>query len=249
MNQLLVIEDDPNIRESLAEMLDLHGFEVMLAENGKAGLRLASQNLPGLIITDIMMPEMDGFEMLSSLRKQQRTELVPVIVLTAKVELESKLKGLELGADDYLTKPFEFRELHLKINNLLQTRKKIMQFFLAKPEKPTAISQDATFLKKLWLLLDEHLENAEITIEFIARQLFMSPSTFQRRVKKLTGKSPIQVINEYKLKKAHNMIRINFGNLSEIANRSGFNSLSYFSASYKEYFGKSPSEDFPEEVH
>lgn len=246
---MLVIEDDLNIRESLAEMLDLHGFEVLLAENGRTGLRLAMENLPGLIITDIMMPEMNGFEMLSSLRKQQQTELVPVIVLTAKVELESKLKGLELGADDYLTKPFAFRELHLKINNLLQTRRKIMQSSHIKSEKPTAISQEAIFLKKLWLLLDENLEKANVTIDFVAKRLFMSPSTFQRRVKKITGKSPIQVINEYKLKRAHNMIQINYGNLSEIASRSGFNSLSYFSTSYKEYFGKNPSEDFPEGVH
>ena len=147
VERLLVIEDDLNIRESLAEMLDLHGFEVLLAENGRTGLRLAMENLPGLIITDIMMPEMNGFEMLSSLRKQQQTELVPVIVLTAKVELESKLKGLELGADDYLTKPFAFRELHLKINNLLQTREKNHAIFLTSNPK-----NQLRFLRRLFFL-------------------------------------------------------------------------------------------------
>ena len=167
--------------------------------------------------------------------------------MTAKVELESKLRGLEIGADDYITKPFEFKELALKISNLLRTRKKLIsKTGPANSSEP--VSQDSIFIKKLNLLLNEQLDNSKLRIESVAFQLNLSLSTFQRKLKNITGKSPNQYIKEHRLLRARTMINVNYGNLSEIARQTGFGSLSYFSKAYKDFFGTTPSDDYPEKI-
>lgn len=243
---ILLVEDEQAIRESLSEMLEISGHDVISAINGKDGLQLLETNTPDIIITDVMMPEMDGFDFLKAIRKTGNHNMVPVIMLTAKVDIDSKLHGLELGADDYITKPFEFRELNLKINNILKSRERI--FELATQEDSfdkKIISQEEIFLKKFRLLLEESLGKEELNVSFLANHLNMSSSTLQRRVQKVIGKPTIQVIKEYKLASAQRMIKGNYGTLSEIAYKTGFKSLAYFSASYKDHFGKSPKEDLP----
>jgi DNA-binding response OmpR family regulator len=244
--KILIVEDEPAIRESLAEMLEIKNYLVIVAKNGIDGLKAVHEQNPDLIISDVMMPEMDGFEFLKEIRSNSATSLIPIIMLTAKIELESRLHGLELGADDYLTKPFEFRELQLKIHNLLFSRAKLVNKLSPNLGQQDFFSQDELFLKKLNLLLENRIEDSKLRTDELAIQLHMSLSTFNRRIKNVIGKSPNQYLREFRLKRARAMIRLNYGNLSEIAGKTGFSSLSYFSTSYKQYFGENPKDAFVE---
>ena len=241
--RILIVEDDEALKESISDMLEIKGYDVSTAQNGLLGINAVKEKKPDLIISDVMMPEMDGFEMLKEIKMNPDMDLIPIIMLTAKVELESKLKGLELGADDYLTKPFEFRELNLKIHNLLQSREKLVRKIVTTPQKFVVASQDDIFLNKLNLLLNEQLNNPKLLTESIASQLNMSLSTFNRRLQKITGKSPNQYLKEFRLNRAKEMIQLNYGNISEIANKTGYSSIAYFSSSYKDFFGNNPTED------
>jgi len=241
-HHILIVEDEKAIRESLQDMLEINGYVVAIAENGLEGLKSIQEQKPNLIISDVMMPFMDGFELLRVMKSSFETELIPIIMLTAKVELESKLYGLELGADDYITKPFEFRELNLKINNLLVKHKKLTDNI---NRGVKATSQDVVFIKKLHLLLDEQIDNSKLSIDIIASQLNMSISTFSRWHKKIIKSSPNQYLKEYRLNRAKEMIQLNYGNVSEIALKTGFSSLSYFSTVYTDFFGINPSDDYP----
>lgn len=242
--RILVVEDEVLIRESIMDMLEMNDFIPVPAKNGSVAMEIIRSEKPDLILSDLMMPVMDGFELIRQVRANRETELIPFIMITAKVDLESKLEGLELGVDDYITKPFEFRELLLKITNFLTARDKLLQRNLVQPDGPGFYSSESVLLNKLRLTLEEHLEHENISIDFLCKQLYMSPATLNRRIRNLTGKSPGQIVKEFKLKKARNMILMNFGSLSEIAVKSGFNSLSYFSSAYKEFYGCSPNEDF-----
>ena len=242
---ILVVEDDFFIRNSLVDLLETCGYNVSEAENGVQGYKSIEESTPDIVISDVMMPKMDGFELLKKIRDNAKIQWVPVIMVTAKVDLESKLQGLEMGADDYITKPFEFRELQLKIRRLLRKEKRFNEQLELEPNEQAISSSDQIFLKKLKFILEENIGDSKLPVEFIANQLYMSPSTLQRRVKKLTGKPTVQLIKEYKLKKAKEMIRANYGTLSEIAYKAGFNSLAYFSTSYKDFFGKTPKEHLP----
>ena len=244
--KVLLIEDDYGVRESLADMLEMNGFDVLQADNGLTGFRMLENHEPDIVISDVMMPMMSGFDVLRKAKSNPKTELTPILLLTAKVDLDSKLRGLEYGANDYLTKPFEYRELLLKITNTLNQYDKIKSKAKEEPRLSKDESTDEVFMNKVHLLLEEYLEQQDLKMDDIADKLNMSPSTLQRRVKKVTGLSPVKYINEYRLKKARNMIKINYGNLSEIAEKTGFGSISYFSTSYKNFFGNNPKSDFPE---
>lgn len=244
--KVLLIEDDYGVRESLADMLEMNGFDVLQADNGLTGFRMLENHEPDIVISDVMMPMMSGFDVLRKAKSNPKTELTPILLLTAKVDLESKLRGLEYGANDYLTKPFEYRELLLKITNTLDQYDKIKSKAKEEPRLSKNASTDEIFMNKVHLLLEEYIEQQDLKMDDIADKLNISPSTLQRRVKKVTGLSPVKYINEYRLKKARNMIKINYGNLSEIAEKTGFGSISYFSTSYKNFFGNNPKSDFPE---
>lgn len=239
---ILIVEDDTSIRESIVDMLEINGFEVISTENGKAGWDSIVKSSPSLILSDLMMPVMNGYELLEKVRKNSSTELIPFIMVTAKVDIESKLHGLELGADDYITKPFEFKELMLKITNLVEIRTKVMQRFHIDPGQLNLDSEEKVFMNKLRFILEEHIDQSDISIDFLCDHLYVSSATLNRKIKKITGKSPNVVIKEFRLKRAKDMIQLNYGSLSEIAAKTGFNSLSYFSSSYKDFFGCSPNE-------
>lgn len=242
---ILTVEDDIAIGETLTVLLEKYGFDSILAKDGSEGLSMIDAEKPDLVITDVMMGGMNGFELLAEIRRRPGTELLPVIMLTAKIDLRSRLHGLELGADDYLTKPFEFQELYLKISNLLNTRIKIQQSPEATRHKGFEKSEKEAFLNKLESIVDERMEAQDLKINVIADLLNMSLSTFQRKIKKFTGKSAVSWLNDYKLTRARKLIRLGYGTLSEIATKCGFKSLSYFSTSYKQFFGRNPSSDYP----
>ena len=218
----------------------MSGYQTFCAKDGIEGLSMAQKLIPDLIICDVMMPNMDGFECLQKLKETRELELIPVFMLTARVEIEAKLKGLELGADDYITKPFEFKELSLKLSNKINNRKKLIESLT---DKKPIFSQDHIFLKKLNLIIDENIHNSKFKVADLANLLNMSISTLNRHVKQTTDKSPNQLINEYRMNLAKKMIQNNHGTLSEIAYKVGFSSISYFSFAYKEHYGISPSDE------
>ena len=242
MITVLIVEDEASLQDSLSDMLAINGYGVVTANNGQEGLQQLQAHNVDLVLCDIMMPVMDGYEFVKHVRANAASEVLPVIFLTARVEFESKLKGLELGADDYITKPFAFRELSLKIRNLVHRQRKLVGEPVG-AETPNTISQeDALFLKKLDLLLSEQLHIVNMSTSDVASMLNMSLSTFSRKLKKASGKVPNQYIRTFRLERARQMMHVGYGNLSEIAAASGFSSLSYFSTCYKEHFGVSPSD-------
>lgn len=243
--EILIVEDEDSLRVSLSDMLEFAGFRVRTARNGAEGWQTVQSQHPDLILSDIMMPELDGYGLLRKIRSNEETSLIPMMMITAKVEVESKLHGLELGADDYITKPFEFKELRLRATNLLKTREKLLQAAYREPDKIKFSSQDVVFMKKLNFLLEEQMAKPSLSTQTIAEQMHMSLSTMSRKLRKITGQSPNQFTREYRLKRARDMVKLDYGTLSEIAHKTGFNSLSYFSRSYKDFFGHNPGSEKP----
>ena len=187
------------------------------------------------------MPEMDGFELLRAVRMNSDMEFLPVILLTAKVGLEDKLNGLELGANDYLTKPFEIKELIARIKSHVELKRNLVSKMLLEPNQIKVESEEDMFMKKVKMILEEKLSDTNLEIDIIADKLFISRSTLQKKIKKITGKNITTFIREYRLKRAKALIIAGYGNISEVAIKTGFNSVSYFSVSYKDYFGIPPT--------
>lgn len=239
--RILLVEDEVNVRETVAEVLRIKGFFVLLADTGKKALEVLKRNTVDLIVSDIMMPEMDGYEFLEELRKRPDTELIPVIFVTAKVDLDDRLKGLERGVNDYITKPFEIKELIARINNLVAERKRLIKRAISEPDAIQVDSEDEVFLKKIKMILEEYISVPELGVDLMAEQLNMSRSTLQKKIKKITNKSVTQFVREFRLKRAKYLLTEGHGNISEVSRKTGFNSVSYFSSSYKNYFGKSPT--------
>lgn len=241
MDRILLVEDEGDIRENLAELFENRSFTVFTAENGNIGYEKAREIIPDLIISDVIMPVMDGFEMLDAIKKDPRTMHLPVILLTAKGMLESKVKGLEIGADDYVTKPFEFEELMARAKSAITNRKRVLQKLKISPTEQDVESKDDVFLRKVIQAVEKNIDNFNFSIDDLAREIGYSRSSIQKKIKSLTGKTTSQLIREFRLEKARQLIQQDSGFLSEIAMAVGFNSLSYFSNSYKEYFGVPPS--------
>jgi signal transduction histidine kinase/DNA-binding response OmpR family regulator len=242
---LLIVEDNKDVVEYLVTILENH-YRIELAPNGKAGLEKAIEIVPDIILTDIMMPQMDGFEMLNLLKNDILTDHIPVVVLTARGDFPSKLTGLETGADHYLVKPFSEKELLLKLNNLLEARRKMQQKLGILPSislKGNAqYEQEVQFMLRINILLDEHLPDEGFGIKDICSSLNMSRPQLYRKFAALTDKSIGRYIRSYRLHKAKAMIENQGKNVTEAALETGFKNLSHFSASFREEFGYPPSE-------
>ena len=193
-----------------------------------------------------MMPGMDGFALCEKLKNDERTSHIPVILLTARASGESKLQGLQQGADDYITKPFDMRELHARIRNLIAQRQQLRLRFsreaLLRPEELSIPSMDVAFLNRIREAVVRNLENAEFGVEDLARSVGLSSSQLRRKLQALTGLSPNQFIRRVRLLRAEELLRRRAGTVSEIAYAVGFNNLSYFAKCFQAEFGSSPSE-------
>lgn len=240
---ILIIEDDRAILEILTELLEHHNYGVDSAVNGKKGLLALEKQIPDLIILDIMMPEMDGFEVLEKIRSNSKTEFLPVIMLTAKADMESHLTGLTLKADDYITKPFDFPVLDLKIKNLIAKHDKLKKVIKSSAKDSILDSREIVFLNKLNTIIDDQLANSDLSIGDISNAMNLSLSTFNRQLKKISKKTPNNYVKQYRLNRAKEMINSDIGNISQIAFKTGFSSLSYFSTQYKNHFGTNPSKE------
>jgi DNA-binding response OmpR family regulator len=248
---LLIVEDNPDLRHFIAETMQ-SDYQIMTAENGKIGLAAAIEHTPDLIISDVMMPEMDGFEMCETLKKDERTSHIPIILLTAKAGQRHKVEGLETGADAYLTKPFDEQELLVRAKNLVEQRRKLQERFAGvgrlegvqhlKPEEVIVTSTDQRFLEKVTAAIEQNMDNEFFSVEDLASQVAFSRSQLHRKLKALTGKSPNELIREFRMMRAKELLEKGAGNVSEVAMEVGYSSLSYFTRSFKQAFGVLPSE-------
>jgi DNA-binding response OmpR family regulator len=241
MSKVLIIEDEHQLRENIVELFESQGYEVIMAENGTEGLSKALMYLPDLIVSDVIMPEEDGFMLLQRLRKNAATEFIPVIFLTAKTMFEAKMEGLRLGADDYLMKPFSGEELLVRASNLIARNRRLIQKGMISVHTENIQPKNEKFVRDLVAYLEENLANFHLSVDMVAAHMKLSKSTIQRKLKQAVNKNLNQLIREYRLEKARVMIDKDAGTLSQIAEATGFNSLSYFSYSYKQFYGHAPS--------
>lgn len=242
---VLIVEDNADLREYLTSNLK-NGFNILAVKNGRLGVEETTTKLPDIVISDLMMPEMDGLELCNKLKADERTSHIPIILLTAKADMQSKIEGLHLGADDYIAKPFEMPELEARIQNLIQNRKKLRSAFSKsleiRPSEIKAESMDDRFLKKTLLAVEDHIADEQFSVEALALEVGMSNVQLYRKLKALTGKTPNEVIRNLRLDRSHFLLNEKAGNVSEVAYLTGFRNTSYFAKCFKERFGISPSE-------
>lgn len=242
---LLIVEDNSDMRQYMVSQLD-DAYRVITAVDGKDGFEKSGKNIVDLVISDIMMPEMDGFQFCKKLKTDERTSHIPVILLTARADSEGKLEGLDTGADDYLTKPFDIKELKSRVKNLIEQRRRLKARYSTDPdsliETLAITSIDQQFLQKLVTVLGNKLSDPEFSIEDFAREMALSSSHLYRKIHSLTGHSPSTFIRIYRLKHAACLLRKKVGNVTQVAFDVGFNNLAYFSRCFKEQFGESPAQ-------
>jgi signal transduction histidine kinase/ligand-binding sensor domain-containing protein/DNA-binding response OmpR family regulator len=241
---VLVVEDNPDMRTYLTGSLR-GDYHVVDATDGEAGLQVALDRVPDLVISDVMMPQMDGFELCKRLKNDDRTSHVPVILLTARTTSRDKLEGLERGADDYLIKPFNVEELKARVGNLIAARRKLRERFSREGrfllEGPPVVSVDEAFMRKLFEAVQQHLRDDQFGVESLAQIVGFSVSQLERKVECITGQRPNEFIRSIRLERARQLLERRAGTVSEVAFEVGFNNLSYFARSYKKKFGFSPS--------
>jgi CheY-like chemotaxis protein len=240
---ILIVEDDSDICEFVTEGLP-SSFRVVSAQNGKEGLQKAKELVPDLIVTDIMMPVMDGITMCRELKTGMETSHIPVIMLTAKTSLESQVEGLKTGADDYVTKPFHMELLRVRIANLLESRRILREKFLREyPVVPPVIPNDAPdkeFLDKMSSVLEKNYTDPLFSTEEFASAMYMSRSSLWRKLKAVTDRTPSMYINEYRIAKAAELLLTTSRTVTEIAFDVGFEDSSNFSRTFKKHCRMSP---------
>jgi len=242
---LLIVEDNDDVRSILRDsMADI--YHVVEAENGEKGLELAQKLVPELIISDLMMPVMDGMEMCKALKTDIRTSHIPILMLTAKVSDEAKIQSLQIGIEDYITKPFNMETLLLKVQNIKNRQHASQQTFQAKMEISTKeihiSSLDEKLIQKAIALVEENISNAEFSVEELSHLLNMSRVNLYKKMLAITGKSPIEFIRIIRLKRSVQLLEKSQLSISEIAYEVGFNTPRYFSKYFKEEYKLTPSE-------
>lgn len=251
---LLVIEDNEDIRKYIVSSFNTE-YKVLEGSNGKEGLEIALSTIPNIIVSDIMMPQMDGIQLCRAIKEDIRTSHIPVILFTAKDSMQDKEEGYESGADSYLTKPFSAKLLRTRMLNLLESRarlaKRITDSSLTGSETESAIfieeplklsNLDEAFLKKTTEIIEENINDEKLDIIFLTQQIGMSHSTMYRKIKALTGITINEYIRKIRLRRSMQLLQTGDYNVSEAAYMSGFNTMSYFRTCFKNEYGYSPSE-------
>ena len=240
---ILVVEDHPDIQQYIQSCLT-ETYQVVLASDGEMGIEKAIQEIPDLIITDIMMPKKDGYELTTTLKKHTATSHIPIIMLTGKSGKASKIAGLQATADDYLTKPFDAEELRLRINNLIINRQKWVRHFQNKAiSKQAALSipsMEDVFIQKALKVVEENLGDEQFSVEKLGQILRLDRTQLFRKLKAITGQNPSKFIRTVRLKKAYTLLSHRSATVGEIAFSVGFSSTNYFNRCFKEQFGKTP---------
>ncbi len=246
---LLIVEDNEDMRSFISQKF-IDTFSVLEAGDGIEGFKKATEKVPDLIICDVMMPRMNGIDLTRKLKNDERTSHVPVIILTAKASTESKIEGIETGADAYVTKPFSVKELVVRVKKLIEQRQKLRAHFSNKLEsvddqltEDTRLpSMDQQFIQKAFEIASEHLSDEHFDTTTFASEMAMSRVQLHRKLTALTNKTTTEFIRTIRLKKAAQLLKGHTGNIAEIAQQVGFSSQSYFNRTFKEQFGVTPSE-------
>ncbi|QHT65242.1 tetratricopeptide repeat protein [Rhodocytophaga rosea] len=242
---MLLIEDNDEVRKFILESFQ-DEFQVVEASNGTEGLKIARKVIPDIILTDRMMANMDGMEVCRQLKTDERTSHIPVIMLTAKASEESKIEGLETGADDYILKPFRMQELKVRVKNLIEQRKKLRERFTREvkiqPRDIAITSADEAFLNKAIRLIEEHMSDTDFTVETFVQKIALSRVQLHRKLKALTNQSTSEFIRSIRLKRAAVLLEQQYGNIAEVMYEVGFNNKSYFANNFRKMFGVNPSD-------
>lgn len=243
---ILVIEDNKDVIHYISTILS-DQYMVIHASNGNEGLLMAEQHIPDLIITDVMMPEKDGYRFTADLRNSLAISHIPVIIITAKGSTEEKLQGLKSGADAFLTKPFDEQELKVRIQQLLKSRTMLMETYTAaflQESKNTVVDSDhnMTFITKLSIEVNNHLDDPQYFPDGLSSDMCLSESQLNRKLKAMTGHTISSFVMRARLNKAKQLLSKRQMNITEVALTCGFSDLSYFSRSFKKVFGYTPSE-------
>lgn len=241
---VLIIEDNPDVLKYL-ELTLKDNYKLITATDGKEGMDKAYEIIPDLIVSDIMMPEIDGLELCSILKNDERTSHIPIILLTAKVTKANQLEGLSEGADAYLTKPFEAQELLIRIEKLLENRHKLQAYYLqwnpfadAEQSSPT---KESSFLLKVKDIVEKQLSDENFGVLQLCHALHLSRMQVHRKLKAVCGKSTAQLIREMRLQKAHQLLKTTDSTIAEVAYTVGFADPNYFSKVFSTFFGYLPS--------
>jgi DNA-binding response OmpR family regulator len=241
---ILLVDDNEEILSFIEEDLE-DKYKIITARDGKAAMALLKEQPVQLVISDIMMPEMDGFELCSVIKSDFETSHIPVILLTARNTLQSKIEGLEIGADAYIEKPFSPAYLQVQIANLLTNRGKLKSYYANTPlvhlKSMAYTSADEQFLEKLNDIIQEHLDSTELDVEQLADFMNMSRPTFYRKIKAISDLTPHELINIARLKKAASLLATGSYKINEVAELCGFASLTNFGKNFQKQFGILPS--------
>ena len=257
-NTMLLVEDNLELRAFLRSIFKAQ-FQIIEASNGTEGIDKAKKHIPDIIISDIMMPGQDGIALTKELRHDVATSHIPIVLLTAKADMDSKLQGMELGIDSYITKPFSAIYLKARVDNLLARRQRLRQFYCehlmdindagteeeAKVEEEVQNSispQDKLFIDRLTEFMEKHMDNGELVVDDLVHEMSVSRSVFFKKLKSLTGLAPIEFIKEMRVKRAAQLIETGEFNMTQIAYMVGINDPRYFSKCFKQRFGMTPTE-------
>ncbi|HEV9038002.1 MAG TPA: two-component regulator propeller domain-containing protein, partial [Puia sp.] len=251
---VLLVEDNDELRSFIEGQLNKH-YRVVTAGDGEEGLQKANDLAPDLIVSDIMMPKMDGIQLLDRIKNDENTSHIPVVLLSAKYSIESQIEGLRYGADYYITKPFNNEFLIASINNLIHQRKKLFEALVGKTRSIGSIgsigliaepgvitSRDQSFLKQVIKVVEDKMADTDFNIDVVAESLAMSQKTFYRKFKSLTGLTPVEFVRDMRMQRAKQLLEGGGNNVSEVAYHVGFSNPKYFSTCFKEKYHISPSE-------
>lgn len=241
---ILIVEDNDSIRRMLAELFE-GMYEVTTAVDGQDALEKVEEASPHIILSDVLMPRMSGIELVKQLKGNLDTCHIPVVLLTARTEIEQNLEGLKIGADDYITKPFDSRLLVFRCNNLVNNRRKLQEYFTKQPTVETPVLAtnplDKEFLDEVIAVFEQHLDDSDFTIDMLAQQMLVSRTRMYAKIKAITGQTPNDFFITLRLKKAAFLLRNNPElNVTQISDQTGFSSPRYFSKLFKKAYQLTP---------
>ncbi|RYZ44354.1 MAG: response regulator, partial [Sphingobacteriales bacterium] len=241
---VLIVEDNEQLRQFMEISLRDH-YQILLAENGDKGVALATENIPTLIITDLMMPGKNGYELCATLKKDERTSHIPIIMLTAKTDQDSRIQGLETGAEAYLSKPFDKRELLAQITNLVQLRKQLREKYSRNHNWLTDTSElpsiEQALLDRVRSAINTRLDDVQFGTEELGREVGLSRTQLHRKLKDIIDQSPGDLIRSIRMQKARELLEKNVGTVAEVSYMVGYGNPANFSTSFTKHFGYPPS--------
>ena len=243
-DQILIVEDNTELRSYISDQFR-EEYLIEEARDGEEGIEKAIKNIPDLIISDIMMPRMDGIEFCRRIKTNDRTSHIPVVMLTARADTESRIEGLETGADDYVIKPFNIQELRTRVKNLITGRRDLRKQFTASldvaPNEIPFNSYDVKFIRRIMEQVEQHLADFDFGVKELQAKTGMSQTQLYRKIYALTEMSPSRFIRHLRLKQAARLLEQDNENVTDVAFSVGFNNLSYFTKCFREQYGISPS--------